>query len=234
LDLRELYACGAEDFTGYRMPENYELSGRKLAISTDGGDRIDLLFSRKTVDEIQAGGGCETYRCACYKISESIFFAVCSTEAAGAVYILDMERALVTRVNPRASGESVCTFGFIGDNGTEERHAPTSDLDGNVVEWTLGLTPPSVVRLTFRGGTVSAVFPLAADGGPEIRLSDFSAVCIAEGIYLQCARIEIGERVLSGYLLSSFRSLLSIGCIFGVSENNAVYCKTFGAYGRLL
>jgi hypothetical protein len=102
------------------------------------------------------------------------------------------------------------------------------------VEWTLGLTPLSVVRLTFRDGTVSAAFPLAADSGPDVSLSDFSAVCISEGIYLQNARIRIGERVLSGCLLSSFRSLLSIGCLFGFSETDAVYCKTFGAYGRLL
>ena len=76
MDLRELYAYGAEDFTAYRMPENYELAGRRFTLTMDGGDRLDLVFPRKSAEDIRAGGGSEKYGCACFKISDSVFFAV--------------------------------------------------------------------------------------------------------------------------------------------------------------
>jgi hypothetical protein len=185
LDLRLLQSGGL------RVPPLCaELSGRGFDICYDGGER-ETLRADASYD--------------CTKAGETLYLVV----SPGAAYAIDTKKCAVTRVISRASTLSIST-GVFGDAAAP--HELTRDMDGNTVTWTLGAGITLEVTANYANGGVSLA---RAPELPEKSASDFIAVALGGGRYLQAALICGQGESLAATLIADFTQDICVGVIFG-------------------
>jgi hypothetical protein len=223
------------DFTGYKPPENYELSGQKIAMTFGSGEKVTLAFSNfnapgpKAVLENNGEGNPYS----CFKISDMIYFVSYMAATACVSYVLDTERGLAVRVISGAAGTVHCHCGVLGQNNAGFLHSPTAEPAGNTVDWTFGTEKSSVVRVAYSAVSAEVSFPLSASGAPDIKVLSFTAYKIEDGVYLQNAHLQSGSFTGAACFLSNFKSVLSLGNVFGTLHTGAVFYDMVGAYGRI-
>ncbi|MDR0839371.1 MAG: hypothetical protein LBN99_06980 [Oscillospiraceae bacterium] len=221
MDLRVLDPAPEEDFTRYKPPESIELRGKQLSIALDDGSAVKLAF---------AGGDAPSHDCV--KISENVFFISYVTIEACVSYVLDTATGLVTRVAAGQSGKAEISFGALADTPATSLHGFTADLAGNAAEWTLGTGDQSFFKVVYGDGGAELSRP--RDSGAALAATDFKAVKIAEGIYLQNAAVTRGGEVFSVNLLSDFDRVKCVGNVFGTAADGRVFYRVIGGYGRIV
>jgi hypothetical protein len=213
-DLRGKYKFADEDWRGYAAPMSFHLAGRKLTVTPDIGEVYTLDFApfpRRTVATCNA---VYPYRCA--KITDDIALVSFYSGIEGYVYAIDTVARLVTNVIFSEGIPPKISFGAW--DGAAGAHARADDLDGNAVEWVFGGDSPYLV--TYGGGG-------AQTGAPGVEIADFTAIHIAEGVYLQAADLRTGGGKRGVAILANFAACLAVGARFdegGLAELGA-YCR---------
>ena len=213
MDLRVFTAEANGDISSYAPPENFELRGKTFAVTFDGGKRMTLSFSAER----------SPY---CVKIRDSIWLITTLPSEPPAACVFDLETGLVTRVIPDSDGGFELSFGAF-EGVSEPYHELTDALAGNTVEWTFGVSEPSVIRISYGSNKITLIRPLAYKA-PKLTVTGFRAVRITEHIFLQVAAITCEGTVFQACLLSDFHRILCVGSIF--SPGDAV--RMIGGPGR--
>ena len=279
MDVRQFSKFSGGSIDQYSPPKNFELVGQKLTLEMDDGFETVLNFTGKNTLEWSVAGGAatteESYEC--LKGDPTTYLV---TYELGGVdprachtYVIDMENMLVTRIiaeignNPQYPYliSTAFEFGAIKQEGVETpvypRHGRSSDLDGNIMEWTYGPTLTTVhvyycsnfYRITYptsklkemEGETFNDAMTEILKGLPS---SDEPAVYIKikEGLYLTSIT-EINSEKLIGEkmgfrsdtlcFLQNYKRFYAVGRGFGTStlgEFEGPIFVTLGAYGRFV
>ena len=278
MDVRKFAEFAGGSIDQYTPPKNFELVGQKLTFEMDDGFETVLSFTGKNTLEWSIAGGKvtteESYEClkgdpttylVTYELG-GVTPRVCHT------FVIDTENMLVTRViaeigkNPQYPYLMTTDFEFgaIKQEGVETkiypRHGRTSDLDGNIMEWTYGPTLTTVhvyycsnfYRITYPTSRVqkegeefnSAMTELLK----TLPSSDEPAVYIKikDGLYLTSITEINGEKLVGekmGYrsdtlcFLQNYNRFYAVGRGFGTmttdGDERPIFV-TLGAYGRFV
>jgi hypothetical protein len=211
---------------------NYELAGKTVEIRFDGGEKVSLAFAEYPAREVRKNGDPQALYYRCAKISSGIYYLTHISEGTLGVYVLNTAENLAARIVTDDALKSSFSFGAIGAEGASGRPAFTNDLDGNTVVWHPGGGAPPFKTL-YGGGTASVERTGTRGGEAEYSVSDFAAVKIGGGTYLQNAVVTTPTGAVCVNMLSDFHSVTCVGSVYGVSEADGVKYKSFGGYGRV-
>ena len=168
-------------------PRCTELAGRVFSLLYDSGETETLVINDTELTCSKAGG---------------TLYLVSGRDSA---YAIDIEQGAVTRVADGDNGPAI-SFGIFGDG--KKRHELTRELDDNTVMWIFGTERALSVTACYSGGGVSLSRPA---GLKELSVSEFAAVSLGGGFYLQCARVCGYDEPLTVALLSDFTRNLCVG-----------------------
>ena len=278
MDVRKFSKFSSGNIDQYTPPKNFELVGQKLTLEMDDGFETVLNFTgRNTLEWSVAGGKVTTedsYEC--LKGDDTTYlvtYDLCGvTPRVNHTYVIDTENMLVTRViaeignNPQYPYliSTEFEFGAIKQEGVTTpiypRHGHTSDLDGNIMEWTYNpdLTTVHVYycsnfyRITyptsklpkegeeFNNAMTEILKSLPSSDEPAIYIK------IKDGLYLTSITEINGEKLVGekmGYrsdtlcFLQNYNRFYAVGRGFGTStmgEFEGPIFVTLGAYGRFV
>ena len=239
MDLRVFTTEKDKDIYRYAPPDSYELHGKELIVTYDGGERETLFFRtiQETANptliggdnhEAEGSGTARSHRCV--KIADAVWLAVAAPPLPPAAYVLDLGAGLITRASRTAESDFVLSFGAReGAPESTQKHELTGDLNDNTVEWTFGISKPSVISVSFESGTAELTRPYAPEA-PKLSVGGFHAVKITDTIFLQTASVTCEKTIKSVCLLSDFRHVLCVGCIF--DPEGAV--RIIGGHGKYI
>ena len=210
MDLREFGSGTGEDIFLYAAPESFELRGKELCVEFDGGERTTLIFS---ADESESSSGKQH----CTKIGDAIWLVAQVRLGIFIAYVLDLGTGLATRATRSTDGGFEMSFGAL-DGATGQRHAYTDDLEGNTVEWTLGMHESSVIRMSYKDNSIELTRPYSPDL-PTPSISSFRVVKITDTIYLKTAAIMYDNEEKFVCLLCDFHRVLCVGSVFDTKGN---------------
>ena len=230
MDLSSLYKSGKTGFTGYRIPASFELAGKSFDVAFDGEAGVRLVFAAAPKLEVSTGaGGARPYKCV--KIGPSMFFVSFTDGSICTFLAVDTENNLVTRLVTDASAKTIVSLGVMDAGKSEVRHIATDDFAGNIFEWAFGPESAYIASVKYGEKSVSVSLPFAKTAVPGITVSDFAAVRLEHGVYLQTAVVVIDGQAFSVALATDLNNLLCMGGIFGVQAGNITH-ETIGGYGN--
>ena len=278
MDVRQFNKFSGGSIDQYTPAKNFELVGQKFVLEMDDGFETVLNFTGKNTLEWSIAGSAakteESYEC--LKADDTTYLVtyelggvsprVCHT------FVLDLENMLITRIiaeignNPQYPYlmTTAFEFGAIKQDGVESkiypRHGHTSDLDGNIMEWTYGPTL-TTVHVYYCANFYRITYPtskLPKDGEEfnsamtdilkALPSADEPAVYIKikDGLYLTSITEINGEKLVGekmGYrsdtlcFLQNYNRFYAVGRGFGTStmnnEERPIFV-TLGAYGRFV
>ena len=229
MDLSKLYKSEKTEFKGYKIPACFELAGKCFDIVFDEEDKVRLDFIKCSEKEVKISGGIiHTYLC--MKIAENMYLVSLIVENTCMTFVVDTENNLGTRLLTDESAKTEISLGIMADNNKDVRSIATDDFKGNSFEWTFGPEYINIVDIIY-DDIISVTFPFLSTKTPDIEISDFSAVELAEGIYLQIAVVSVEGQTYSVVLATNLNNLLCRGRVFGVHSDTVSHI-TIGGYGR--
>lgn len=231
MDMRKYMDFAASDIESNKAAMSFELAGKKLEFTMDGGENVSLSFASFPARDVFAGGSAEGIPYDCVKIGAQVFYLSYLLPEARAGYVLDLDTGLITRVLTDVAGDTAITFGAAG--GTEKRHAFTGEMSGNTIQWTLGKQPSSVFKAVYGAEGAAVARPGTAEA-PAIDVSDFQAVRINENIILQSAAVRAGGVSCHVNMVSNFWNVTSVGDIYAghAPGGGGARIRRFAGYGR--
>ena len=212
MDLR-IFSKKQDDIALYAPPGNFELSGKQFFVTFDSGEQITLA--------IPTDGGPR-----CVKVKDAIWLIVSQPPEPACAIILDLDAGLLTRATPATAGGFELSFGAL-EGVAAPHHEFSGILDGNTVDWTLGVTESSFIRASYQDGSVALTRPLAQDA-PALTVTGFRAAKITDTLFLQTATVACDGEVVNVCLATDLHRVLCAGCIFGPAD--AV--RMIGGHGR--
>jgi hypothetical protein len=279
MDLRVFNKTAGSAIDQYAPPRCFELSGERFELAMDDGHDYILNFIGKDKVEWNLKG--EEPRQAeymCLKADDTTYLV--SYELTGTklrenhTFVIDRENMLVTRIisvigkNPKWPYliKPAYEFGAIRADGGEvpvyPRHGYTSDMVGNVVQWTYGgematvhvyycsdfyrITYPKALK-TFSGGTTPG--NTFSDIVKELPSSDepTAYIKIKDGLYLFSLTESNAEKVLKGKMgfrsntmcfLHNYKHCYAVGRTFGTitrpDGTDYALHKPIGCYAKIL
>lgn len=279
MDLRELSPFKGGAIDQYTPPLCFELAGQRFElIMDDGYDYILNFIDKKTVEWNWVGEEPKTEEYKCLKADDTTYLV--SFELAGVrprvnhTFVIDLENMLVTRIiasigkNPRWPYlmTTEFEFGAIKDGDKEikpyPRHGFTSDMDGNIVQWTYG-TEMSTVHVYYCSDFYRITYPrdrVRSKEGEETN-NAFNEILkalpsadeptkyikIKKGMYLISLTEANGEKILGAKMgfrsntlcfLQNYIRCYDVGRAFGTSTlPDGTDTETnimIGAYGRII
>ena len=219
------------DIESYKAVNSFELAGKELKFTMDGGATISLSFAAYPCKEVCVDGAARGVEYDCVKISDHVVSLTYNLPETFAAYVIDLEKGLVTRIITGNDKETKIAFGAA--EGATGMHSFTDDLDGNTVRWTLGKKGESAFLTAYGKGSVTVTRPYAEDA-PAISASGFCAVKITNEVYLQTADIQAGGTTSHVIMISNFWNFTCVGSIYGVTAARDAICKLFAGYGRYI
>lgn len=229
MDLRSLNKRDKSGFNGYSIPASFELTGKSVAVIYGDGEKEQIDFAAAPRRELTTGND-RNYPYKCVKLGAERFFVSYADGDCCTSFVIDSGAKLVTRVKTDATAAASLSFGSTDPAGTGEPHNVTEDFAGNAFVWSLGAEPDYIVSAEYEAGSVSVSFPLMGGGAPDAAVSGFTAVRLAEGVYLQCAAVTVGGRVFQVALAADLNNMLCAGAVFGINNGEATH-TIIGGYG---
>ena len=229
MELSKLYKQKNAEFAWYSIPASFELAGKCLEITYDDGEKTQLDFAAAPGLELSPGNG-KTYPYLCAKIGVNRFFVSYIEEINCISLVIDTGEMLATRVIADATAKTTLSFGAVSSAESGNRHKVTDDFAGNAFIWSLGADATCVFKAEYGANSVAISLPLAGAGVPAVAASDFIAVKLAEGVYLQNATVTAEGHVFSIALASDFNNMLCAGGVFGVNNGDITH-MIIGGYG---
>lgn len=279
MDVRKFGNFTSGSIDQYTPPKNFELVGQTLTFAMDDGFQTILNFTSRTAIEWSIAGSAAKSedKYDCLKADDTTYLV--SYDLGGVIprvnhtYVIDMENMLVTRViaemgkNPQYKYlvTTEFEFGAIVQEGKETpiypRHGHTSDLDGNIMQWTYG-SELSTVHVYYCSNFYRITYPTdklkkmeeqsfnnaMTDILKSLPSSDEPAVYIKikEGMYLTSITESNSEKLIGdkmGYrsdtlcFLQNYKRFYVVGRGFGTSTFDGVERPIYvalGAYGKFV
>jgi hypothetical protein len=279
MDLRTFNQFNGGSIDQYKPPRNFELAGQSFDLAMDDGyDYVLNFFGKDKLAWNAAGDAPKTETYECLKSDDTTYLV--SFELAEVkprvnhTYVIDLENMLITRIiasigkYPRWPYliKTEFEFGAIREEGkpytTYPRHGYTSDMVGNIVQWTYGGEMASVhvyhnsffYRITYpRDRAVSKEAAQTNDALAEtlkaLPSADEPAVYIKikEGLYLFSIIEANGEKLIGPKsmfrsntlcFLDNFKHCYEVGRGFGTSTmpdgTELATNLMFGSYGKVI
>jgi hypothetical protein len=257
MDLSKLYKRETALFNGYRIPASFELAGKCFDAVFDGGEKTRLDFAAAPGMEVALGSG-KAYPYKCVKTGTNSYLVSYTDGSTCTSFAIDTESGLITRIDTDDSAKTSCSFGAISPASAGGQCIATGDFAGNAFEWSFGPEAQYIVKAQYEENSVSVSFPyagaaslaaslaasssapLAASSSalpaaspaapPAAAVSGFSAVRLAEGVYLQNAAVTINGQLFSVSLVTDLTNMLCRGLVFGVNNGNTTH-EIIGGYG---
>lgn len=277
MDLKSINKYGYFSIDQYCPPLCFELAGSKFELVMDDGYDFILNFHGKEKLEWHRAGEepkVESYKC--LKADDTTYLVNYELEGASPrvchTFVIDLENMLVTRIVARIGSNprypyliyTDFEFGAIRRENNEltfKRHGYTSDMIGNVVQWTYGsqlatvhvyycahfyrITYPSDRIETQEGMEVNKEF---REMMRQLPSSDEPAVYIKikNGLYLFSLIEQNMERMTAGKMqfrsntlcfLQNYNRMYQVGRGFGTSttaEGDRNINIMIGAYGKFV
>ena len=229
MDLSTLHKLENTHYAWYSIPMSFELAGKHLDIVFDDGETTTLDFAAAPGMEVTPGNG-KVYPYKCAKTGENRCLVSFCEGSICTSFVIDTGEGLVTRIIADASAKPSLSIGVISPGGSGGRHTVTGDFDGNAFVWSFGADTGCVFTAEYSAGAVSVSLPLAGGGIPDINVSEFTAVRLAEGVYLQTAVLTYEGSIFSVALTTDFSNMLCTGCVFGVNGGKITH-RIIGGYG---
>jgi hypothetical protein len=279
MDLREVSKFKGGAIDQYTPPLCFELAGERLELAMDDGYDFVLDFISKDKLQwnwVEEAPKTEEYKC--LKADDTTYLV--SYELADVkprvnhTFVIDKENMLVTRViasigkNPRWPYlmKTEFEFGAIRVDGAEvkpyPRHGYTSDLIGNIVQWTYG-SELSTVHVYYCGNFYRITYPrvgVTSEAGAQMN-ETFAEILkalpsadeptvyikIKDGVYLTSLTEANGEKVMGAKMmfrsntlcfLQNYKRCYDVGRGFGTSTlpdgTDTETHVMIGAYGRII
>ena len=229
MDMRIYAKTPIADIETYKAVMCYELAGKTLKYTMDGGEKLSLSFAAFPTKEVQVNGSERGLIYDCMKSSPHVLFISYVMKEACAVYVLDMDAGLITRIVSDEKGRSSISFGASGDG--KERHAYTQDMNENIVDWFLGPDDASVFRIEYSDEGVSVTRPRAGNV-PALEIQGFQAVKITKNIYLQNTAVQFEGRTITATMVANHWNLTCVGSVYGASAGKEIELRRYAGYGR--
>jgi hypothetical protein len=270
MDLRELNQTVVGDIAQYTPPSNYELAGRAFRFAMDDGTGYELSFIND--DELSwnsSGAAPVTSKYLCCKADETTYlvsYELGETPRANHTWVIDLENWLVTRIAAKVGENPVYPylitprydFGAIEREGAElrtyPRHSFTTELIGNIIQWTYG-GDMATVHVYYHSDWYRITYPPDKKGSmmfneamAKIPSSDEPArfIKIKDGIYLVSITEQNMEKLIGAAMhvrsntmcfIQNYKRVYQVGRAFGTAtwdEGDSPLHMLFAAYGRLL
>ncbi|MDR0905549.1 MAG: molybdenum cofactor biosynthesis F family protein [Oscillospiraceae bacterium] len=270
MDLRELNPVTAGDIVQYAAPQNYDLVGQSFTFLLDSGYNYELKFiDTKQVQWNFAGEQPKTSEYLCCKSEETTYllsYELGTEPRSNHTWVIDLENWLVTLISSKI-GENPkfpylitpkYEFGAIQRDGVEyttyPRHGFTSDMIGNVVQWTYG-AEMATVHIYYNTNWYRITYPPEKKGSmmfneamAKIPSSDepTAYIKIKEGVYLFSLTEQNMEKLLGAAMhvrsntmcfIQNYNRVYTVGRAFGTAtwdDGDKPLHLNFAAYGKVL
>jgi len=270
MDLTKLNQTVVGDIAQYTPPTNYELVGQSFLFVMDDG--IDYCLSFESKDALKwnfEGEESSSAPYLCAKADETTYlvsYELGTTPRSNHTWIIDLENWLVTRISAKV-GENPkypylitpkYTFGAIKRDGIDvplyPRHCFTTDLIGNIIQWTYG-GEMATVHVYYHTDWYRITYPPDKKGSmvfneamAKIPSSDEPAsfIKIKDGVYLTSITEQNMEKLIGAPMhvrsntmcfIQNYKRVYQVGRAFGTAtwdDGDAPLHLLFAAYGKLL